>query len=384
MEQYSNAKKGKVLIFFLILCCSFVINSCQSAEQHSSLSTIEVDVASNNELKLSDYFENFRMLKLPTDSVMGEINKIQYENDKIFISDGQTMFVFSDNGQLLTCFNKKGNGPGEYTGITDFVVNGETITVLNRQKLLNYNHSGEYISTHNLELGVISVSPTVDNAYFLYCGNFSNDKSRHTLLKVRDEEENEQFIPINEHRAKYLFFWGIRPFYLYQDFVYFFDIFNDTVYVSSDKGLEPSFYIDYKGKNVPVSFFERNYADIAVFMTEFHKTSYACGVLDFVLYDRFLMFCSRYQQNRKLTVFDRKNKISKTYASIKDDVYFNGLTIPVSDFKYYADKRIFVPLDAFDVFEWRDEYPAAEQFKRIVNTTKEEDNPLLLIFDFKR
>jgi hypothetical protein len=384
MEQYSKLRNGKELIFLLFFCCSIFMSGCQSAEQHPTLSTIEVDIASNGELKLSEYFENFRMLKLPTDSVMGEIQKIQYENNKIYVSDGKTMFIFSDEGQLLSCFNKIGRGPGEYTGITDFVVNGETITILNRQRLLTYNQFGENISTLNLDFGVMSISQTVDNAYFLYCGNFANDKNQHILHKVRDGQENERCLPIDEHRAKYLFFFGFHTFYLHQDFVYFFDIFNDTVYVSSDKGIEPSFYIDYKGKNVPASFFERNYADIAVFMTEFHKTSYAYGVLDFVLCDRFLMFCSRYQQNRKLTIFDRKNKKSNTFATIKHDVYFNGLTIPVSDFKYQADKRIFIPLDAFDVFEWRKEHPPAEQFKGMVNATKEEDNPLLLIFDFKQ
>ena len=384
MVQYSHSRTRKKMSHLLLLCLSVVLNGCQPKIQHQPFTLIEADVTSEGVLILSEYFENFRMLKLPTDSVMGEIDKIQYENNKVYISDGQTMFIFSDDGQLLSCFNKKGRGPGEYTGITDFVVNGENITVLNQRKLLTYNQNGDNIATLNFDFGVMSISPTIDNAYFLYCGNFVSDKSQHILHKVRDGQENEQFLPIDEHRAKYLFFFGIHPFYRHQDFVYFFDIFNDTVYVSGDKGFEPSFYIDYKGKNVPVSFFERNYADIAVFMTEFHKTSYAYGIFDFVLYDRFLMFCSRYLQNRKLIVFDRKQKISKTYASIKDDVYFNGLTIPVADFKYHADKRIFVPLDAYKVFEWRNVYPPAEQFKRMVDVTEEEDNPLLLIFDFKQ
>ena len=385
MKSHTNFKAKKRAVFLLLLCCSIVLNSCQSNERQLSLSTIEVDAASNDELKLSEYFENFRMLKLPTDSVMGEIRKIQYANSRIYISDGETMFVFSDDGQLLSCFNRKGQGPGEYLGIMDFVVNGETITVLSSRKLLTYNHSGENISTLNLEFGVASVSPTVENAYFLYCGNIAyDDKNRHKLHLMRDGQESERFLPMDEHRAKYLFLFGTHNFYRHQDFVYFFETFNDTVYVSNDNKIEPSFYIDYKGKNIPASFFEKNYSDIAVFFGEYHKTPYAYGTSKFILYNRFLMFGSFYQKNMKLTVYDREKLISQTFATVEDDVYFNGLTIPVSEFNYHSDKHIFVPVNAFDVIEWGKEYPMDNRFKELVDVTKEEDNPLLLIFDFKQ
>jgi hypothetical protein len=384
MKQYSNFKDRKELFFVFLLCWNVVIIGCQTSERHQTLSTIEVDVSSNGELKLSEYFENFRMLKLPTDSIMGEIQKIQYENNQIFITDGQTMFIFSDEGHLLSCFNKKGQGPGEYTGITDFAVNGETISIINGRRLLNYNHSGKYVSTVNLEFSVMSVSQTVDNTYYLSCGNFLNDKNQHKVHKLREGQEIEHFLPIDEYKSKYLFFFGLQNFCKYQDLVYFFDYFNDTIYISRNEGFEPIFLIDYKGKNIPASYFKRDFADIAVFMTEFHKTSYACGVLDFVLYDRFLMFASRFQQNRKLTVFDRKNEISKTFSTIKDNVYFNGLITSVSNFAYHSDKHIFVPVHAFNVVEWRKLYIMEKQFKEVADVTEEEDNPLLLIFDFKK
>ena len=72
--------------------------------------------------------------------------------------------------------------------------------------------------------------------------------------------------------------------------------------------------------------------------------------------------------------------------TIKDDVYFKGLTIPISQFIYHANKdgSIVVPLEAYSVVEWRNTYTPSEPFGSIINTTKEDDNPLLLIFDFKQ
>ena len=63
--------------------------------------------------------------------------------------------------------------------------------------------------------------------------------------------------------------------------------------------------------------------------------------------------------------------------------FVNDLTIPLAEFCYHAEKHIFVPVGAYIIVEWKDTHHPAEQFKGMVDTTKDDDNPLLLIFDFK-
>jgi len=373
--------------FIVILCVCFIFNSCQHNKRYITGSAIEADVTSNAELIISEYFENFRMLKLPTDVVMGEIHRIRYENNRIYISDRQTLFSFSDDGILLSYFQKIGRGPGEYYRITDFIVDGENIIILDRtlQNLITYNHSGEYISTRKLEYWAQAISPIVNDSYFFYCGNEYGPEEKHKLRRIKNGKDDSRYLPIDENQSKYLHINSNHYFYQHQEIVYFFEAFNDIVYESVGGGdIVPSLYVDFKGKNIPSSFFEKEYANIAAFFMEFHKTSYAYGVINFAVYNRFLMFGSLYQTNIKLTVFNQKDKISKTFSTIKDDIYFNGLTIPVSEFNYHANKHIFVPVNAFSVVEWKQTYPTAEQFKSLVNATNEEDNPLLLIFDFKQ
>ena len=128
---------GKYIFFhdkqrvWLFACWVFIAFGCLPKEQRfASVPGIEVDVASDTELKLSEYFENFRMLKLPTDTLMGEIKSIKCENNKIYISDGLTLFIFSEEGELISCFEKRGEAPDEYSGISDFVIDGEDIIIL--------------------------------------------------------------------------------------------------------------------------------------------------------------------------------------------------------------------------------------------------------------
>ena len=82
------------LKYIFVCCCLTVLFSCQQTKKNYNISEIEVDITSEAELKLSDYFENFRLLKLSTDVVMGEIKRIRYENNQIYVSDGNTLFIF--------------------------------------------------------------------------------------------------------------------------------------------------------------------------------------------------------------------------------------------------------------------------------------------------
>ena len=373
----------KYIFYCFFICCILVIFSCQSSEQDPSIPIIEADVTLNAELKLSEYFDNFRLIKLPTDTIIGEIERIKSDNNRIYISDGKSLFIFSYDGELLSCFKKRGIGPGEYSGITDFMVDGETITILdrNQQRLLTYDLYGKNIKTLNLGHYAQAISPMVNNSFFLYCSFDVNYK----LRRVRNGHEDSTYLAVDKSHAQNLYIFSHHNFYQYQKSIYFFQPINDIIYESVEGGsMKPSYYVDFKGKNIPDSYLKDQYKDVKEFFDGLYRTSYAYGVYSFAVYDRFMVFGSFYQKNKKLTVFDRKSKISNTYATVKDDIYFNGLTIPVSEFIYHADKHIIVPLNAFSVYEWMKKYVVSDRFKELVNVTKEEDNPILLIFNFKQ
>ena len=378
--MYKHVFKRRII--FLLISCAVFLSCCQRSDKDLAITAIEADITSDAELTLSEYFENFKMLKLPSDIIIGEIERIKYENNRIYISDRQhSLFIFCEDGNLLTHFQKRGMGPGEYSRITDFMIDGEDIIVLdrNQHRLLTYDHSGESLSTRGIGYYAQAISPLVDNTFFLFLGN---DYS-HKLRRFSNGQEDSAYLEVDEDLS-YLFIFSVQNFFRHQESIYFFQPFNDTVYKSTSGGpIKPFFYVDFKGNNAPESFYKRH-KDVVTFSNELQGSSYAVGVNNFALNDRFLMFSSFYQGNHKLTVFDRNNDISKTYAAIRDDIYLPGLSIPVSQFNYHASQRIIVPLDAFAVAEWRDAHPPSVQFEDMVNATEEEDNPLLLIFDFKQ
>jgi hypothetical protein len=349
------------------------------------MATLSVDITSNEEMRLSDYFDDFRMVKLSTDKdyLIGEIQKIQLTNHKIFISDGLSMFVFSETGDFISGFNHVGRGPGEYQKITDFTIVGEDIVILNRsmRKLLKYNSSGMCISEKGLDYWAMKISSPVDSSYMIYCGNESEDEFKLHLTK--DGQTVDHFLPVNSVQAKYLHISGPSNFFKYKNTVRFFEVFNDTVYTLINKKIERKYYIDYQGKNIPSSFFDGNYADVFNFFQAVHKTSYAYGIDKFAENDKMILFGSIYQKVQKLTIAYIHNRITQTFATVKDDIYFDSLIIPAEDFNYFADSSIIFPVDAPTVIEWRNKYQPSAKYAKAINETQENDNPVLLIFNLK-
>ncbi|GHT22178.1 hypothetical protein FACS189430_03570 [Bacteroidia bacterium] len=376
-------------LFFLSFLLLFT-SGCHTKKSApvSARATLIVDITSNEEMRLSDYFDNFHMVKLSTDNdhLIGEIQKIQLTNHKIFISDGRSMFVFSETGDFLSGFNHVGNGPGEYQKITDFTIVGEDIVVLSRsqRKLLKYNSSGKCTSEKRLNYWAMKVSSSIDGAFMIYCGNEQGYENQFKLHLTKDSQTVEQFLPVNSVQAKYLHVSAPSNFFKYKNTVSFFEMFNDTVYTLVNGNIERKYYIDYQGKNIPSSFFDNDYANIIDFFQAIHKTSFAYGIDKFAENDKMIMFGSIYKKTNKISIVDVHNKTSHPFATIKDDIYFDSLIIPAEEFNYFADSSIIFPVDAPTIMEWRNKYQPAEKYTKAVNDTQEDDNPVLLIFDFKQ
>jgi hypothetical protein len=324
------------------------------------------------------------MVRLDSEVVVGVIRRIRYENDQIYLTDGQTLFIYSNSGKYISHFKRTGAGPHEYRSISDFIVDGDTITIISRnsRKILKYDHSGYCLSENNHEYYETAISPTVGDFNFVFSGNSNEFK----LRKLQNGLTASFELPVDENQANYLHNTWHHHFFRNNQIIYFFELFNDTIYSSFGRNdITPSFYVDFHGKNVPAAFFKSKFSNVAEFRQEFDKMSYAYGVFNFVINDQILMLFSNYQEDIKLTLFNRKDGISQTFSEINYDICFNGLTIPANIFtNLFVEKNLFIPIDAYQIIEWRNAHSPTEQFKDIINAVDEDDNPVLFIFDFKR
>ena len=88
-------------------------------------------------------------LEVRDDCIIGEVTKLLYQNNLIYIADNisKSIFVFDLSGKLVTKVHSLGNGPGEYTNITSFTVHNTDIIIFDHtiNRLFFYNVSGEFV-----------------------------------------------------------------------------------------------------------------------------------------------------------------------------------------------------------------------------------------------
>ncbi|GEM_PF-3390960 len=160
----------RVLSFFVIL---FVI-SCtkQSNTEKYKVLKINTDKSSEN-IKLSQITNNFKFIKLYTDSLflIGDIRNIVYKN-KIYVQNFQKILVFFPNGSPAYAVNKQGRAGAEYYEINDFHVdtNNNIIEIWDkvRRKLLIFNdNNGRFIKSYKIDIDAYYFKK-IKQDYFFY------------------------------------------------------------------------------------------------------------------------------------------------------------------------------------------------------------------------
>lgn len=124
--------------FYLLLLSPVLLLSCYDTDQSEDgiLDVKQIKLESetgDKTMPLSDLYdiESYIPLQTSDDMFVGEISKLMVVNDAIWILDnivGQVL-GFSEEGELMTVINQKGEGPGKYQRISDVAVTGDAVFV---------------------------------------------------------------------------------------------------------------------------------------------------------------------------------------------------------------------------------------------------------------
>ncbi len=158
-----------ILLHFIVF---WAMLSCQR-EKHSTEYLIQdFDLKGSIVKNIDELFDKqakYTMLETTIDeSLIGKIDKIIKRANSFFIlSDGKQINQFDENGKFITALKKLGNGPGEYTMITDFniCINDEDeieIWLSDFQKIRKY----QYIHGFWKETSTINY-PYVINKFYI-------------------------------------------------------------------------------------------------------------------------------------------------------------------------------------------------------------------------
>src|SRR5690554_7503187 len=158
---------------YFIVCSFFIFLSCNQRPQNDTdVKEYLIPVSENGDILLSDIVGDYKIVPLETkeNSLLGEIQKVELYDEKIFILSRNQIFVFEQNGKFIQKTNRTGRGPGEYIEIKDFDIFSETLFILDRtgQNVLEYDLKGRHINTRDRKSTRLN-SSHVRISYAVFC-----------------------------------------------------------------------------------------------------------------------------------------------------------------------------------------------------------------------
>ena len=250
----------KKVIFYIFF---IQISLCSCTSQINREKTTEfIDL--NNVAKPSfyDYFSSMELIPLETNdsSLINYVNKIVHRNDCYYILDkvADRILVFDDCGKFLKDINKKGNGPGEYTGLSDFCFNDFTNELnllvpmggIYRYDTLGNEFKGKIPFPDNVP-AVHNFIPLEKGIYIL----FSESKEGKKIL-IYDIDQFKVLLEMYDV-PKYIFFktpyhHTYSPFYVLNNQIHFVQSYNGDVFTIDKNGMSLKYHWDFGEQNFSI------------------------------------------------------------------------------------------------------------------------------------
>ena len=357
---------------------------CTKKQQNSAIYFVDFNLP--EKASLFDYFSSIELIPLETsdDVLVASIAKIIQYQDKYYTFDvwQSIIFVFDSHGQFLYKINKKGQGPGEYSFIEDFIINpfSGNLELLQAYGSVNiYDLMGTYIETKRIEYDDFRVAhglASIDSNIYVFHSSFAPKKIIYFDLNNK-ELLHEDFE--DSYRSGS---FSNNSFNFYNDNWFFFRPFHTGVYKLEKNGLEEVFRFDFgkypregthadyseESRNNREKIIEETFAQFPYYIKKLvHNNRYVLAQISFKDYnDRSNIIYDRILQKGKF-VRDFTEKVEFYPQIITDDFVLSWCN--------WGELDKYINKEMLDDTQKR-------IFEELIQS-KDETNPILIKYQFK-
>lgn len=248
--------------FIIIVCALFMISCNQHTANHDN-TTCRIDLKKVDSPSFYDYFSKIEITPLESskESLIKDVTEYTYHAGKLYIfdKDQKKIFVFDNEGKLFNIINKCGNGPGEYSDLSDFRFNPSTgdLELLSPMGgIFRYDSLGQdFKGNISLPLKVSAAHRFIalnKNTYLFFCEARKGNK-----MVVYDIDQ-KKIISEMYDLPRFLFFKTFyhhtySPFYIYENKVHFVQSYNGDVFTFEHNSLVPKYHWDFGKQNFDIS-----------------------------------------------------------------------------------------------------------------------------------
>lgn len=335
-------------------------------------------------------------LETKDDCLIGEVSKLIYQNDLIYITDNlsKSVFVFDLSGKLVSKIHSVGNGPGEYANISYFAVHGTDMVIYDHyiKRLFFYNASGELI--RDKDISDIWGQDLFCIGDKLYLPNSSSSESGYYHLftiDLSDSDKYEKYLPFSEPEGNPG--WGVDSYHaLLKDEALIYHWPYDTLYTVKDKEVYPSYLIDLGDRCLPKQYI---YGDGTIALKTAIRDNYIAGIERVRQSEKHLFLAFSDSKENYTAIY---NKETSEMQVVKDLVNnkLGNLLLQQNDEKYTIQDEKIIQCYSSDYWSYysADHFANKElhfyseklrqQFIKLCQMDESDANPIILIQNLKK
>lgn len=377
---------------FIIACQS---NNGQKKESDFFHIDIPLAIEHQKDIPLSEIAESIIYIPLETnpDGLLGYVTKVVFTSSAIYVSDPNRILKFTPDGKFIRQIGNKGNGPGEYNGVSDFCVaeNQSSLFIgdFGHNGILKFDTIGNY--QKSIETGIISsklkyIEPDKLLHYYTQLGIDGN----HSYIQLTDLEFN----PIAKYKNQVLetgnWSIGVGPVYQYNKLAYYRQNYNDTVYqITADK-LVPrgiltigkylfpkDFSIGMGGDNEDIEKARKPAKDKLTFHSIFESDQF--------MIIKLTQGIARTYENPPIILYKKKSKevLASNSSGFVNDIDNGPSFIP----KYRINDNLYI--DYVEALNFKTKIldeafdSQSDNLLKLANSLNENDNPVLMLVKLK-
>lgn len=362
----------------ILLSITFFLISCNSTTKKE---ICEIDFSENNSFIVEKSSVVYKLIPLETikDNFLGNINKIVFFEDRIFVLDSyksKTLQIYDFHGHFIDQIGAIGQAPGEFLTPNDFFIDKKNMTLvitdLSQNRLSYYSlNDYSFVYSKQVPFDFFLVTKVSEHHYFWYLPGGYNDNRKKFNFKITDADFNhigyydESFFSLNSSIS-----CGSR-IYEFNDKQYWCEPYSGLISeLSENKDLSPRLLTFGTETLPPPSFLNKIKESKTDYVYECKKSNFlmcyaTCETEDVIAVTYLVRMVPH-------IAFYHKRKTTSCKYSLKDFCGLSGIdnvNFPITSYKNYIVTAI---------------SPDSEFIKNSdLHSLKEDDNPVICLFRFK-
>ena len=368
----------KFKISIITTLAVFLLSCCQGKVDNEEGDVLFPEITKNvDKGKLSEIISvsDARILGDYKDFMIGRIKKINQFDDKKFAiqSTDTPIVIFDSTARKFTEIGSIGGGEGEYTDPLDFDIEGNIIYILTVKGIMRYGLDGKYIDTIKTDLNADGIHVVDDKIMLFVLGDehviHMIDMGGKTL-----SEELPRNAALRLSRA--------NSFYEYGNYILFHEGHSNNIF-AYDRDSKSFRELNIIPAEEALSIGEEtNLIENGAKTTEQGKAFF-----DGLTAAGQQLFVGVMKDNKPFFYLsDNKNKTSISITDIDDDILYNG-TISFFSKGVVSNDKFITYVYPYVLIENKDKIlessSSPEVIKDIVGKVKEDDNPIVIEYEFK-